>query len=157
MAGVAGAAGVGIGAGAAKLGSVASKLVSSKLGGKIVTQAANVAGDLVSSAVGSKIQGNEISAGGLITDVAGGAGGRKVEGAMKAAAANSPAGKLLQNQADRAARVAVVGRASRVAAVATEKAANHGATKAAIAGGVGSGFASKVLGTVSELKEKPKQ
>ena len=48
------------------------------------------------------------------------------------AAANSPARKLLQKQADRAARVAVWWRASRAASAAAEKAANHVVTKASI-------------------------
>lgn len=150
-----GAAGVGIANGFSKLASL-SKLTGTAA--KVVKASADVAGDVTSSVVGSVIQGNEVTVEGVVADVAGGAVGRKIETNVKTKAQNTPEGKALQRDANRAERVND-GRASRQekAKTASDKVSNHGSTKAAAAGGVGSNATSKIVNVVTNAVEKKKE
>jgi RHS repeat-associated protein len=148
----AGAMGVGIASGFSKLatvGKLATVASKSETAATVVKTAANVAGDATASVAGSVVQGKEVTVKGVVADVVGGAVAKKIETNVKTSAQNSPAGKTLQNQADRAQRVASGSnpRQSRVdnAKATTTKANNYGATKAFAAGTTGGNATSKAV------------
>lgn len=150
LAASAGALGVGIASGFSKLatvGKLATIASKSETAATFVKAAANVAGDATASVAGSVVQGKNVTVKGVVADVIGGAVAKKIETNVKTSAQNSPAGKTLQNQADRAQRIASNPKQSRVdnAKAATTKANNYGATKAFAAGTAGGNATSKAV------------
>ncbi len=150
-----GAMGVGIASGVSKLtkvAKVAQVAAKSKTAAKAVQGTANVVGDVTSSVAGSVVQENEVTVEGVAADVLGGTVGRKVSTNVTNKA--QPKQKVLNNQADRAQRVANgSSRQSRVnnAASTQQKANNHQnmtKARAATAGGVSSNATSKTAGAV---------
>ena len=160
----AGAMGVGIASGFSKLatvGKLATIASKSETAATVVRTAANVAGDATASVAGSVLQGKDVTVKSVVADVVGGTVARKIETNVKTSAQNSPAGKTLQNQADRAQRVASGSnpRQSRIdnAKAATTKATNYGTTKAFAAGTTGGNATAKAVDaatTVKKLEEK---
>ena len=159
----AGAMGVGIASGFSKLATV-GKLTTiaskSETAATFVKTAANVTGDATTSVAGSVLQGKDVTVKGVVADVVGGTVARKIETNIKTSVQNSPAGKTLQNQADRAQRVASGSnpRQSRLAnaKTVTTKANNYGVTKAYAAGTTGGNATSKAVEAVTSLK-KPEE
>jgi RHS repeat-associated protein len=156
----AGAVGVGIASGfqklatVGKLGALASE---SATAAKVINGTSNVIGDATSSVAGSMVQNNDVTVKGVVTDIAGGAVGRKVSSSITNKAQSTQ--KVLDNQANRAQRVASgTSKQSRVnaATTATSKAASNESKtiiKAEVAGGVGSNATAKVAGAIATKKE----
>jgi RHS repeat-associated protein len=159
LAGLAGAVGVRIGSGAARLGGLAANLVENA-GAKIVVKAAvNITGDVVSSVAGSAIQGNKITAGSIGADVAGGIIGRGIANHTSANLKSSPEGQALAKQAAKAERKAIGGRIGgnkvATAKAMAQKLENFGSTSAGVAGTVGYGLGSKVVGLITNPPPPP--
>lgn len=153
---VAGAAGVGI---ASKV-SQAVKLagLGEKVLGTVINRAADAGASAAASAAGQKITTGKIDGTKVAIDAAAGALGGHLGDKATVSAAKSAEGKLLSRQADRATRVAVGGRASRVAAkeAAIKKSENFAASRSAAVGGASSGVVGSAVKDVNDrLKQKP--
>lgn len=159
LAGAAGAIGGGIGSRAARLGGLAANLVENA-GAKVAIKAAvNITGDVVSSVAGNAVQGNKITAGSIAADVAGGIIGRGISNHTSANLKNSPEGQALAKQAAKAERKAIGGRIGgnkvATAKAMAQKLENFGSTSAGIAGTVGYGLGSKVVGLITNPPPPP--
>ena len=140
-----------------KVANLASKVTTAAI--KVTTSAAT---DAATSAASQKITKGKVNAGEVLVDVvAGGLAGKVAGDVAKKIAKNSPVGKVLVKQADRAERVAGSNpRPTRAAAAKTaqQKSENYAAKRGAAAGtaasGAASGAATKVIGTESKKKEE---
>lgn len=151
---VAGAAGVGIANGFAKIAKVAKtvKVISeSKHAMQAVESTANVVSDVTSSVASRIIKDEDITAIGVMSDVVGGCAGRATNKFVKDKYQTSSKGRLLQRQADHEERVASGSnpRQSRVekAQRANEAYSSYGSTQAEISGSI-------VTNVVSQTTEK---
>lgn len=156
ISGAAGAIGVGVAAKVAKAVEVAE--LGSKVLGAVIKRGTDAAVSATASAVSQKATTGKIDGTKVVIDAAAGALGGHLGDKAEAAAAKSAEGKILSRQANRAARVAVGGRASRVAAAsaAAEKSANFTATRSAAVSVGASGAAGTAVKDVKD-RTKPNQ
>jgi len=152
----AGAVGVGIATKLDKALKVAN--IASKTTTTIIKVTSNSVTDAATSAASQKIQTGEVNTSEVLIDVvAGGTVGKIAGDAAEKAAKNSPVGKTLMRQADRAERVAGNNpRPSRQAASEStkKKAENHAVSRGAAAGTAASGAASETIKKVAGVDEK---
>ncbi|MBN1379815.1 MAG: RHS repeat-associated core domain-containing protein [Gammaproteobacteria bacterium] len=144
-----GALGVGIATKVAKISNVFIKVGT------------ELTSDAAISATSRALKGQELTASGIIADVALGQAGGKVAGKISGNASNSPANKLLKKTADRAQRIANNRKAGRPAArqqqaaQAKEQFVESVAADEAKAGLVGSNTAQNIQNFFSEEDQHP--
>jgi hypothetical protein len=152
--GVAGATGVGVAAKVSKYVEVAG--LAKKVLGTVIKRGVDGAVSAAASAiqqkaVNGKVDGSKVAIDGLAGMIAGYAGDK-----MEASAAKTAEGKVLKYQQGRASRMAVGGRATRVAAkvAAQKKLANFIGTRAAITAVGTSGVAGNTIKLVGDKYNK---
>jgi len=161
LAGLAGAAGVGIASGFSKLatvGKLARIAASSKNAATVVKTGVAVTSDIVSGVAGKVIQGEKVTTAGVLTDVATGFAGRGIESLVKTGIHASAPKKAaaLTEKAKAAKRWAMALKSKRTiieAKKAAKAAEEFGAVRAATSAGVATGIVTKAYEAVTADKK----